>query len=150
MSAALPAWGSTLTAFAPAVAVGDWQRLIGRTIGAFLGLVPTEYSSGQSRSLGGITKTGNGHARRLLVEAVWHHGRPSRVSTDLYRRRRAARADRALLRRHADQPQVVRRRTKIVTDEGKLFLDSVLDMASRRVVGFARASITTPGWPTRR
>jgi hypothetical protein len=69
-SAGLPAWVLTLTAFALAVEVGDWQRLTGRTIGAFLGLVPTVYSLGQSRSLGGITKTGNGHARRLLVEAA--------------------------------------------------------------------------------
>ena len=77
---------ATLTGFALAVEVGDWQRLTGRTIGAFLGLVPTEYSSGQSRSQGGITKTGNGHVRRLLVEAAWHHRRPYRVSTELYRR----------------------------------------------------------------
>jgi transposase len=64
---------STLTGFGLAVEVGDWRRFTGATIGAFLGLVPTEYSSGQSRSQGSITKTGNGHARRLLVEAAWHH-----------------------------------------------------------------------------
>jgi transposase len=64
---------STLTGFGLAVEVGDWTRFSGSTIGAFLGLVPTEYSSGQSRSQGSITKTGNGHARRLLVEAAWHH-----------------------------------------------------------------------------
>jgi len=64
---------STLTGFGLAVEVGDWTRFTGSTIGAFLGLVPTEYSSGQSRSQGSITKTGNGHARRLLVEAAWHH-----------------------------------------------------------------------------
>ncbi|HET9871514.1 MAG TPA: transposase [Propionibacteriaceae bacterium] len=64
---------STLTGFGLAVEVGDWTRFTGSTIGAFLGLVPTEYSSGQSRSQGSITKTGNSHARRLLVEAAWHH-----------------------------------------------------------------------------
>jgi transposase len=64
---------STLTGFGLAVEVGDWTRFTGSTIGAFLGLVPTEHSSGQSRSQGSITKTGNGHARRLLVEAAWHH-----------------------------------------------------------------------------
>ena len=37
---------STLTAFGLAVEIGDWQRLSGRSIGAYLGLVPTEYSSG--------------------------------------------------------------------------------------------------------
>ena len=35
--------------------------------------MPTEHSSGQSRSQGSITKTGNSHARRLLVEAAWQH-----------------------------------------------------------------------------
>ncbi len=61
---------STLTAFALAVEIGDWHRLDGRRIGAYLGLVPTESSSGSSRSAGGVTKTGNGHARRLLIEAA--------------------------------------------------------------------------------
>jgi transposase len=63
----------TLTGFGLAVEIGDWHRFTGSTIGAFVGLVPTEHSSGQSRSQGSITKTGNGHARRLLVEAAWHH-----------------------------------------------------------------------------
>jgi transposase len=64
---------STLTGFALAVEIGDWHRLTGATIGSYVGLVPTEDSSGSSRSQGSITKTGNGHARRLLVEAAWHH-----------------------------------------------------------------------------
>ncbi len=64
---------STLTGFALAVELGDWHRFTGSSIGAYLGLVPTEHSSGGSRRLGGITKTGNTHARRLLVEAAWHH-----------------------------------------------------------------------------
>ena len=55
---------STLTGFALAVEIGDWQRFTGATIGAFVGLVPTESSSGQSRSQGSITKTGNTHARQ--------------------------------------------------------------------------------------
>jgi transposase len=78
---------STLTAFGLAVEIGDWQRLSGRTIGAYLGLVPTEHSSGQNRSQGGLTKTGNTHARRLLVEAAWHHRKPYRTpGADLRRR----------------------------------------------------------------
>jgi hypothetical protein len=64
---------STLTGFALAVELGDWQRFNGSSIGAYLGLVPSEHSSGQSRRQGGITQTGNGHARRLLIEAAWHH-----------------------------------------------------------------------------
>ena len=64
---------STLTGFALAVELGDWDRFTGASIGAYLGLVPSEHSSGDSRPQGGITKTGNTHARRLLVEAAWHH-----------------------------------------------------------------------------
>jgi transposase len=64
---------STLTGFALAVEIGDWHRMTGRSIGSFVGLVPAEYSSGASRSQGPITKAGNGHVRRLLVEAAWHH-----------------------------------------------------------------------------
>jgi transposase len=82
---------STLTAFGLATEIGDWHRLEGRSIGAYLGLVPTESSSGGTRSQGSITKTGNGHARRLLIEAAWHHRKPYRVGVDL--RRRLERAD---------------------------------------------------------
>lgn len=64
---------STLTGFALAVELGDWHRFTGSSIGAYLGLVPSEYSSGDTRRQGGITKTGNTHARRLLIEAAWHH-----------------------------------------------------------------------------
>ncbi len=70
---------STLTSFALAVEIGDWTRFTGSTIGAYVGLVPAERSSGVSRSQGSITKTGNTHARRLLVEAAWHHARPYRT-----------------------------------------------------------------------
>jgi transposase len=64
---------SNLTALALAVEIGDWHRFTGNTIGSFVGLVPSEYSSGASRTQGPITKTGNTHVRRLLVEAAWHH-----------------------------------------------------------------------------
>jgi len=81
---------STLTGFALAVEIGDWDRFTGATIGAFLGLVPSESSSGQSRSQGSITKTGNTHARRLLVEAAWHHRKPYRPGAVMQARWAAA------------------------------------------------------------
>ena len=77
---------STLTGFALAVEIGDWHRFTGNTIGAFVGLVPSEYSSGASRVQGSVTKTGNTHARRLLVEAAWHHRRTYRPTVVLRRR----------------------------------------------------------------
>lgn len=78
---------STLTGFGLAVEIGDWTRFTGATIGAFVGLVPSEHSSGGSRSQGSITKTGNTHARRLLVEAAWHHARPYRSPSKTMRDR---------------------------------------------------------------
>jgi transposase len=98
---------STLTAFGLAVEIGDWHRLSGRSIGAYLGLVPTESSSGGSRSQGSITKTGNAHARRLLIEAAWHHRKPYCIGVDLRRRQDRAgpaardRGQRANRRLHA-------------------------------------------------
>jgi transposase len=76
----------TLTALGLAVEIGDWHRFTGSSIGAYLGLVPSESSSGQSRSQGSITKTGNTHARRLLVEAAWHHRPRYRPGVALRRR----------------------------------------------------------------
>jgi transposase len=55
-----------LTGFALAVEIGDWDRFTGKTIGSFVGLVPSEYSSGASRVQGSITKTGNGRVRRSV------------------------------------------------------------------------------------
>jgi transposase len=78
---------SVLTAFGLAVEIGDWHRFTGATIGAYLGLVPTESSSGAQRQQGSITKTGNTHARRLLVEAAWHHRRTYRSPSAIMRTR---------------------------------------------------------------
>jgi transposase len=68
--------------------------------------VPSEQSSGEQRRQGRITKTGNSHARRLLVEAAWHQRRPLRPSVALSGRRAAqpaavcAEAEAAALRLH--------------------------------------------------
>lgn len=75
-----------LTGFALAVEIGDWTRFTGATIGSFVGLTPAEYSSGNSRTLGPITKAGNGHVRRLLVEAAWHHRARYRPGTTMQQR----------------------------------------------------------------
>ena len=62
--------------------------------------MPSEDSSGERRRQGAITKTGNTHARRLLVEAAWHQRRPLRASTALERRRQG---QPAAVRSQADQ-----------------------------------------------
>ena len=67
---------STVTAFSIAVEVGDFARFpTARAFMSYLGLVPSESSSGESVSRGKITRTGNGHVRTLLVESAWHHAR---------------------------------------------------------------------------
>ena len=91
---------STLTAFGLAVEIGDWQRFTGNTIGSYLGLTPSEDSTGPRRVLGSITKAGNVHARRLLVEAAWHQ-RPE------------YRPSQALLARRVGQPVAVRERADL-------------------------------------
>jgi len=57
-----------------------------KQLSSYLGLVPSERSSGTKRRQGAITKAGSSHARRLLVEAAWQYRRPPRVSEPLRRR----------------------------------------------------------------
>jgi transposase len=57
-----------------------------RQLMAYLGLVPSEHSSGPNRRQGGITKTGNGHVRRVLVEAAWNYRFPARKTRVIERR----------------------------------------------------------------
>lgn len=77
----------TLSAVGLAAEIGDFTRFARPAqLMSYLGLVPSEYSSGQTRRQGAITKTGSRHARRLLVEAAWHYRRPPRLGTTLKRR----------------------------------------------------------------
>jgi transposase len=55
-------------------------------VSAFLGIVPSESSTGERRRIGSITKAGSQHGRRLLVEAAWHYRKPPRMSGALRRR----------------------------------------------------------------
>jgi len=79
----------TLTAVGLAAEVGDFSRFAHpRFLASYLGLVPSEQSSGAQRRQGGITRAGSKHARRLLVEAAWQYRYPPRVSSQLARRQR--------------------------------------------------------------
>ena len=63
----------TLTAVGLCAEIGDFERFArAEQLMSYVGLVPCESTTGQQRRLGSITKTGSGHARRLLVEAAWH------------------------------------------------------------------------------
>ena len=71
----------TLTALGLLAEIGDFRRFgSARELMSFLGLTPSEYSSGEQRHRGHITKAGPRHARRLLIEAAWHYQHPPRVS----------------------------------------------------------------------
>jgi transposase len=77
----------TLTAVGLIAEIGDFAVFEHpRRLASYLGLVPSEQSTGERRRQGAITKAGSGHARRLLVEAAWHYRRPPRVSLTLRRR----------------------------------------------------------------
>ena len=63
-----------LTALTIAAELGDPRRFpTAPSTMAFVGLVPSEHSSGTKRARGAITKTGNAHLRRVLIEAAWHY-----------------------------------------------------------------------------
>ena len=64
--------------------LGDLTRFDNpRQLMSYLGLTPSEYSTGERRRQGGITKTGNTHARRVLVEGAWAYRYPAKVSRHL-------------------------------------------------------------------
>jgi transposase len=86
----------TLTAAGLCAEIGDFHRFRHPAqVMSYLGVVPSEHSSGSQRRQGPITKSGSQHARRLLVEAAWHYRRPPGVGREL--RRRQADADPALV-----------------------------------------------------
>ena len=77
----------TLSALVLALEVGDFARFRSpRQLASWLGLVPSLSQSGESSTQGAITKTGSRYARRLLVEAAWHYGRPPRIGVTLRQR----------------------------------------------------------------
>jgi transposase len=77
----------TLSAVGLCAEVGDFERFSrpGELM-SYLGLVPSEHSTGDKRRLGAITKSGSRHARRLLVEAAWHYRLGPRPSRELAKR----------------------------------------------------------------
>jgi transposase len=77
----------TLTALGLVAEIGDFAAFAHpKPLASFVGLVPSEQSSGERRRQGAITKAGSGHARRLLIEAAWHYRRRPAISLALRRR----------------------------------------------------------------
>jgi transposase len=88
VSAVMTLRGLDLIAATTVVAeLGDLRRFAHpRELMGYLGLVPSEHTSGSKRRLGAITKTGNPHVRRVLVEAAWNYRFPARISPTLQAR----------------------------------------------------------------
>jgi len=79
---------SLIVAATLAAEVGDTTRFdTPQQLAAYLGLVPSEHSSGDRRQRGSITKSGNAHARRVLIQGAWTYRHPARVSRQLRDRR---------------------------------------------------------------
>jgi transposase len=79
----------TLTAAGLCAEIGHFDRFKHPAqVMSYLGVTPSEHSSGERRRRGPITKSGSQHARRLLVEAAWHYRRAPRVAGSLARRQR--------------------------------------------------------------
>ena len=78
---------NTTTAFGLCTEIGDFHRFAHpRTLASYLGIVPSEHSSGEQTRRGPITKAGSPHARRLLVEAAHHYRHHPSIGTALARR----------------------------------------------------------------
>ena len=74
----------TLTAAGLCAEIGDFERFArAEQLMHYVGLVPSEHTTGDQRRLGAITKTGSAHARRLLVEAAWHYRKQPAISKAL-------------------------------------------------------------------
>jgi transposase len=124
---------STRTALGLIAEIGDFARFSHpRELCAWLGIVPSEYSSGQQRHRGHITKTGNHHARRLLIEAAWSYQHaPRRPGRDP---QPDARAWQAQIRLH-------RRYRHLTTTRGKRSTIATVAVA-RELAGFLWAAAT--------
>ena len=78
---------SVIVAVTTIAELGDLNRFDNpKQLMAFIGLVPSEHSSGESKKRGPITKTGNGHVRRVLVEAGHAYRFPARITRFLKKR----------------------------------------------------------------
>jgi transposase len=106
---------ATLTALGLIAEIGDFARFSHpRELASWLGITPAEYSSGESQHRGHITKTGNRHARRLLIEAAWHYRHaPRRPSRGPEPSPRAWQAQIRLHHRHRHLTQAGKRSTVV-------------------------------------
>jgi len=129
-----------LTALTIAAEFGDPRRFAtAPSTMAFVGLVPSEHSSGSKRAQGGITKTGNAHLRRVLVEAAWHYRHHPFVGAALRARQRDAPA--AVIAHAWSAQQRLHRRYARLAARGKP-KQHIVTAVARELTGFVWAALT--------
>ena len=129
-----------LTALTIAAELGDPRRFAtAPSTMAFVGLVPSEHSSGSKRAQGGITKTGNAHLRRVLVESAWHYRHHPFVSATLRARQRGAPAT-VIARAWTAQHRLHRRYQRLAA-RGKP-KQHIVTAVARELTGFVWAALT--------
>jgi transposase len=129
-----------LTALTIAAELGDPRRFpTAPSTMAFVGLVPSEHSSGTKRARGAITKTGNAQLRRVLVEAAWHYRHHPFVGHALRQRQRGAPED-VKVRAWTAQ-QRLHRRYRVLAGRGKP-KQHVVTAVARELTGFVWAVLT--------
>ncbi len=109
----------TLSAVGLCAEIGDWERFErpGQLM-SYLGVVPSENSSGQQRRQGAITKSGSRHARRLLVEAAWHY-RKTPAKGQALKRRQAGQDAHVIALSWKAQQRLHRTWRRLDTERGK-------------------------------
>jgi transposase len=130
----------TLTALGIVVEIGDFERFpSAEEFMSFVGLVPSEHSSGERRRQGSITKVGNAHVRRLLVEAAWHGRLRPRVGAELARRQSGQ--DATVVERAWRCQQRLHRRWRRMGARGKP-QQKIVVACARELAGFVWAIAT--------
>jgi len=129
-----------ITALTIAAELGDARRFpSARGLMAYVGLIPSEHSSGPRRARGAITKTGNAHMRRVLVEAAWHYRHHPFIGKQL-RRRQAGMPPTALIPAWHAQQRLYRRYQRLAA-RGKP-KQHVVTAIARELTGFVWATLT--------
>ncbi len=130
----------TLSAMGLLAEIGAFPRFPHpRELMAYLGLVPSEHSTGGRERRGGITKAGNTHARRILVEAAWHYRHPPRLGRALATRSQGQ--PKAVVTQAWRAQQRLHRRYRHLVGHGKRPPVAVVACA-RELVGFVWAALT--------
>jgi transposase len=129
-----------LTALTIAAELGDARRFpTAPSAMAFVGLVPSEHSSGTKQARGAITKTGNAHLRRVLVESAWHYRHRPFVSAALRQRQRGA-PDAVIAHAWTAQHRLHRRYGRFAA-RGKP-KQHIVTAVARELTGFVWAALT--------